>query len=90
MPVTETEAEFEPKIKSEPFAELPVKQVGETGLELQAIAWSGDMSRRIAVINGSIVREGGSVEGVSIVRINPDDVIFKKGGETWKQVFRLK
>ncbi|MFC1811475.1 general secretion pathway protein GspB [Thermodesulfobacteriota bacterium] len=90
MSVTETEKEFEPKIKSEPFAELPVKQVSETGLELQAIAWSGDTGSRIAVINGRIVREGGSVEDVSIVRINQDDVVFKKGGETWQQVFRLK
>jgi len=90
MPVTEPEKEFEPEIKAEPFAELPVKQAGETGLELQAIAWSGDPTSRIAVINGRIVREGGSVEDASIVRINQDDVVFKKGGETWKQIFRLK
>ena len=90
MPETEPEKAFEPKVKSESFAELPVKQAGDTGLELQAIAWSDDAGSRIAVINGRIVREGGSVEGVLIVRINPDDVAFKKGGETWQQVFRLK
>jgi hypothetical protein len=90
MPETAIEKAFEPEIRPEPSAELPVKQAGETRLELQAIAWSDDTSRRIAVINGRIVREGGTVEGVSIVRINQDDVVFKKEGEAWKQVFRLK
>ena len=90
MPATEIKKEFEQKTRPEPFAELPVKQANETSLELQAIAWSDDTNRRIAVINGRILREGGSIEGVSIVRINQDDVVFKKGGEAWKQVFRLK
>ena len=90
MPATEPEKAFEPKVASEPLAKLPVRQANDTGLELQAIAWSDDTGSRIAVINSRIVREGGAVEGVSVVRINPDGVVFKNGGETWQQDFRLK
>lgn len=51
----------------------------ESELEVQAIAWAEDPAKRIAVVNGRVVREGGSVEGFFITAIGLDDVTFKKG-----------
>ena len=66
---------------------IPFKSAGGSGLKLQAIAWSSDSKESIAVVNGRILREGGSIEGTLIVRINKNDVSFQKGGEQWKQKF---
>ncbi|MFC1828248.1 general secretion pathway protein GspB [Thermodesulfobacteriota bacterium] len=79
--------------QSEPldlFAAIPVKSEDDSGLKLQAIAWSEDPQHRMAVINSNIVREGGSVEGSAVTHIGEDMVVFKKEGEEWKQVFRLR
>jgi len=72
------------------FASIPVKQTGESRLELQAIAWSSDPKSRIAVINGRVLREGESFESVLVTHIGKAEVIFRKGSEEWKQLFRLK
>jgi hypothetical protein len=69
---------------------IPVKQADESKLQLQAIAWSIDPESRLAVVNGRVLREGGSIEKVLITHIGKNEVIFKKGGEEWKQVFRHK
>ena len=66
---------------------ISFKSAGGSGLKLQAIAWSSDSKERIAVINGRILREGSSIEGTLIVRIDKNDVFFQKGGEQWKQKF---
>ncbi|HUV78382.1 MAG TPA: general secretion pathway protein GspB [Desulfobacterales bacterium] len=73
--------------KAEGSASIPVKQAGESKLELQAIAWSSDPKSRLAVINGRVVREGESIDRVNIMHIGKDEVIFKKGMEEWKQLF---
>ena len=65
----------------------PFKSSGGSGLKLQAIAWSSDSKDRIAVVNGRILREGSSIEGSLIIRIDKNDVSFQKGGEQWKQRF---
>ena len=56
-------------------------------LQLQAIAWSAQAKDRIAVINGSLVREGGQVKGVTVIEIGLDEVAFEEGGRRWKQKF---
>lgn len=66
---------------------IPFKSTGSSGLKLQAIAWSSDSKKRIAVVNGRILREGNSIEGALIIRIDKNDVSFQKGGEQWKQKF---
>ncbi len=66
---------------------LPFKSAGSSGLKLQAIAWSSDSKDRIAVVNGRILREGSSIEGVLIIKIDKNDVSFQKGSEQWKQKF---
>jgi hypothetical protein len=72
------------------ISSIPVKQTHESGLHLQAIAWSRDPGSRIAVINGQVLREGGSVERVLVTHIDKNEVVFRKQGEEWKQLFRLK
>ena len=52
-------------------------------LELQAIVWSDDPPSCFAVINGRIVRSGGTVDGVSVVEIGQEAVSLKLGDKTW-------
>ena len=59
-------------------------------LKLQAIAWSDDPARRMAVINNHIVREGETVDGFSITKIRRDDVIVNDGTTSWRLEFSLK
>jgi hypothetical protein len=88
-PTSKVEEKFEQNIQIERFESIPLKQANETRLEIQAIAWSNDPESRIAVINSRILREGGSVEGVLVKNIGKDEIIFRKGGDEWRQLFRL-
>ena len=56
-------------------------------LKIQAIAWSPVPDERMAVINSRIVREGGSVEGFSVVAIRSDDVIVREKGQLYRVIF---
>ncbi|MGD9007731.1 MAG: general secretion pathway protein GspB [Desulfobacteraceae bacterium] len=56
-------------------------------LKIQAIAWSPVPDERMAVINSSIVREGGSVEGFTVVAIRSDDVIVREKGQLYRVIF---
>jgi hypothetical protein len=78
-------------------AKSPLKQASrsyrrldDSKLKLQAIAWSDDAARRIAVINNHVVREGESVEGFSVTQIRQDDIIVNDGTESWRLEFGLK
>jgi hypothetical protein len=67
---------------AKPLTPLELKK--DTRFELQAIAWSNSAESRIAVINGQILREGGSIEGVRVTRIDMDEVIVQEGSNKWK------
>ena len=62
----------------------------DSKLKLQALAWSEDAARRMAVINGHIVHEGESVDGYQVVKIRTEDVIVKEGGKSWSLEFGLR
>ena len=64
--------------------------IHDSKLKLQAIAWSDDAARRMAVINNHIVREGETVDGFSITSIRRDDVIVNDGSSSWRLEFSLK
>jgi cytoskeletal protein RodZ len=64
--------------------------ITDSKLKLQAIAWSDDVARRMAVINNQIVREGGMVDGFSVTNIRKDDVIVNDGSASWRLEFSLK
>jgi hypothetical protein len=67
-----------------------LSRLDDSKLKVMAIAWHGDATRRIAVINGHIVKEGESVDGYTITRIRKDDVIVNDGSRSWRVEFALK
>jgi hypothetical protein len=66
------------------------RRLDDSKLDLQAIAWSKDAKRRIAVINGHIVREGESVEGFLVNQIRQEDVVVNDGTASWQLELGLK
>ncbi|MGE5258614.1 MAG: hypothetical protein ACM3KE_18205 [Hyphomicrobiales bacterium] len=62
----------------------------ESKLKVMAIAWFDDPARRLAVVNGHIVREGESVEGYNVTQIRKDDIIVNDGSRTWRVELNLK
>jgi hypothetical protein len=56
--------------------------------DLQAIAWSKVPERRLAVINGRVVREGASLRAFRVLRINRDAVDLSDGQSSLRLVFR--
>ncbi len=54
-------------------------------ISVQAIAWSQEPAQRMAVINGNIMLEGESVEGIQVKTIEKDGIVFTEAGRWWKQ-----
>lgn len=54
------------------------------GCEVTAIFHSKDSSSAV-ISNGIALREGDTIYGAKVVRINGDKVIFEKGGRSWAQ-----
>ncbi len=71
-------------------AKRSYQRLDDSILKLQAIAWSNEATRRIAVINNRVVREGESVEGFSIRQIRQDDVVVNDGTQSWQLEFALR
>lgn len=67
-----------------------LSRIDESKLKVMAIAWATDPSRRLAVVNGHIVKEGESVEGFSVTQIRKDDIIVNDGGRSWRVELTLK
>jgi len=65
-------------------------QITDSTLKLQALAWSNDAARRLAVINGHVVHEGEAVEGYQVTQIRKEDVIVNDGRKSWRLVFGLQ
>lgn len=59
-------------------------------IELQALVWSPDAAERFVIINDRLLREGASTDGITIVRINPDDVLVSEGSERWHEPFKIR
>jgi hypothetical protein len=78
----------EPSLFKAEEVEIPVLKDPE--MKLQAITWSKDPRKRIAVINNSILRQGEAVSGYRIDAINQDDVVLNDRGKKWKILFRIR
>jgi hypothetical protein len=65
-------------------------RLDESKLRVMAIAWAEDPARRIAVVNGHILKEGESVDGYSITQIRKEDIVVNDGGRSWRVEFNLK
>ena len=79
-----------PKEVSQVSSSFIEERGDDSRLKLQAIAWSHNPEKRMAVINDQIVREGGAIHGVTVMHILEDQVIFREGEVTFKLIFGLK
>ena len=69
---------------------VEIPQLNGPDMKLQAITWSRESHKRIAVISNRILHEGETVSGYLLVTINQDDVVLTRDGRTWKLSFRTK
>jgi Type II secretion system protein B len=53
-------------------------------IKVNAIAWTQNAKSRFAVVNLKTVREGDEVQGLSVVRIEEDGVVFEQGGTKYR------
>ena len=67
----------------------PEKIIDESRFKVEAIVWSNNPENRFAVINGLIVRVGGSIGGKAITHISRDYVAVQYGGGEHRLKFRL-
>ncbi len=72
--------------KAEPQLDL----IKDPAVELQAISWSADASKRMAIINGQICREKDRVGAYVIDAINTGDVVLSNGSVRGKLVFKIR
>ena len=59
-------------------------------IDLQALVWSPEAAARFVVINNRLIKEGGSVDNIAVVRINPDDVLLDEGSDRWNEAFKVR
>lgn len=59
-------------------------------IDLQALVWAPDAAARFVVINNRLIKEGGSIDTISVVKINPDDVLLAEGSERWHIAFKVR
>ncbi|MBW1893169.1 MAG: general secretion pathway protein GspB, partial [Deltaproteobacteria bacterium] len=74
---------------TEKIEDLPEIAV-DSRLKIQAIAWALDPSRRFVVINNSIVRAGGNIDGITVVAIEENIIHFNEDGKEWRQRFFIR
>ena len=80
----------EPELTTAPGGAESIPKLTDSALILQAVAWSPDPLRRMAVINDLIVREGSTISGYSVKRITGDDVLVSQGLLVWRLTFAVK
>ena len=59
-------------------------------IELQALVWAPESAARFVVINNRLIKEGGSVDNIVVVQINPDDVLLAEGSDRWHEAFKIR
>lgn len=59
-------------------------------IDLQALVWAPESAARFVIINNRLVKEGGSLDNIVVVQINPDDVLLAEGSDRWYQAFKIR
>jgi hypothetical protein len=79
--------EFEPASPTAPATSAGILSGSEVpaiaelfDCKLSAIAWDENSDQRLAVINDKILHEGDLIGGATVLRINPDHVVFSDRG----------
>jgi len=65
-------------------------RIEDTAIQLQAISWSADADKRLAIINGKICREKDPVAGYVVQSIHSGEVILSKGSVKGRLVFKIR
>jgi hypothetical protein len=58
-------------------------------IKIQALVWSSEAAERFVIINNRLIKEGGSVDNIVVVRINRDDVLMSEGPDRWFEPFNV-
>ena len=69
---------------------IPEKPLDISGFKLEAIVWARDPESRFAVINGKIVRAGGSMGGMTIKEVGRNHVTLESGSREADLRFRAE
>lgn len=77
---------IQPSVQPSPAVQVPVQ--ARPQLILEGILWSENVKRRVALINDKYLKEGDTIKGVTIVRIEKKSVSLKFAEDTW--TIRLK
>lgn len=78
-----TQTPSPPPATEQPFRDDP-------RIDLQALVWAPEAAQRFVVVNNRLIREGGSVDNIVVVRIDRDEVLFSEGGDQWYQKFNIR
>ncbi len=67
------------------------KELDDPRLKLQALVWSGDPEKRLAVVNDRIVKTGGFVtDTITVTYIGSDYIAVREGNKEWEVKFKIK
>ena len=78
---------LEPPRGNPPIVEKPLDI---SGFKLEAIIWASNPESRFAVINGKIVRAGGSMNGTTIKEVGRNHVILESGSREASLKFKAE
>lgn len=84
--------------KNAPASSQPATDTLETGIafrndpriDLQALVWASETAERFVVINNRLIKEGGAIDNIVVIRINPDDVVLTDGSDRWHEAFTIR
>lgn len=70
-----------------PVIEMPVRDGRAhpvvSAVSIDAVAWDDDPAARVAVLNETVLREGGRLGRLVLERIERDSLVFRYDGELW-------
>lgn len=79
--INRTKKDAEKKTASLEQGNSPVFQ----NMDISVIVWYEEPSERKAVINGTAVKEGNTIEGARVERIYPSRIVFVKDGKSFEK-----
>jgi hypothetical protein len=87
-PVETAAVTMQPAAASQPENEKTFRS--DPRIDLQALVWAPEAATRFVVINNRLIKEGGSVGNITVVKINPDDVLLAEGSDRWHVAFQIR
>jgi len=67
------------------------KEIADPRLKLQALVWSGDPEKRLAVVNDRIVKTGALItDTIAVTYIGSDYITVREGNKEWEVKFKIK